>query len=343
MSVNDGVAGIDIRFDWNGPLEDPVDDDYSRFASASPAAGDPYSVEFLEPFPAGTCRSSFSPQPLMERLEAEQEERADETEVTYTLKRSHFSLHYDRNKTLAPSRRKKKRKNIPKRPLSAYNYFFQQERADLMIGNAEIPTKVGFEDLGKIVGKKWKSLSITQREPFAKQANKDSERYRKEMKDYNEREKSDISEKETTKERVSSILPPALSSGNHQPATYTPPYHRQPMHPPYFRPQPPYMAHGIQYPMQPFVVSGHSISDKETKRIHPYSKEAMDASISPSGIPLRSYQEVLIPDHHGHLKKYRVQYAIMSMSEVESREYMKQWAIPHPSHETPPSYMPQDF
>ena len=344
MSSDDGIAAIDIRFDWNIPLDGPLDDDFRRFANASPAVGNPFSSESFEPLPVGACRSSYSPQPLMEHLEEEHEELDGGIEVSNSLKRSRFSLDHGTNKSLLPSRRKKKIKSLPKRPLSAYNFFFQQERTELMIGNAKISVKVGFEDLGRIVGKKWRSLSETQREPFVKLAEKDSERYRMEMKSYREREKSDhIDQDYNKKEPVSSSMPSALSSGKHHPVSFLPPYHEQPMPPPYYRAPPPYSARGASFPMQPFAGSGHGNNGKEMNILSSYPQEAMCAPIPPFGIPLRSFQEVLIPDHNGHLQKYRVQYAVMTMSEAESHEYMKRWTIPMPPHDTSRSYTPPDF
>lgn len=107
-----------------------------------------------------------------------------------------------------PRKKWKKPKDKPNRPLSAYNLFFQQERA-LMLGNGNPPKeetveveeetfddkntpakrrihrkthgKVGFAEMARSIGAKWKSLPDSDREVFVKQASKEKERYAKEL------------------------------------------------------------------------------------------------------------------------------------------------------------------
>jgi HMG (high mobility group) box len=98
--------------------------------------------------------------------------------------------------------RRKRPKGMPKRPLSAYNLFFQMERVTVLAsadkkhtsteGVQEIDNgktkmkKVGFEELAKIVGKRWRLLSRVDRKKYEALAEKDSLRYRKEMDAFNE-------------------------------------------------------------------------------------------------------------------------------------------------------------
>jgi hypothetical protein len=87
------------------------------------------------------------------------------------------------------SRRKKKPKGMPKRPLSAYNLYFQAERGRIIDEQAkqgEEGPKIGFEGLGKIIGKQWKNLCGADRKKYELMAEKDGERYRKEMDLYND-------------------------------------------------------------------------------------------------------------------------------------------------------------
>jgi hypothetical protein len=93
---------------------------------------------------------------------------------------------------------KKKAKNKPKRPLSAYNVFFKEERAKILEEISETNTascasgteseekkkprpKIGFQNLAKMIGKRWKGLDAQQIDLYKKKAEVDSARYREEM------------------------------------------------------------------------------------------------------------------------------------------------------------------
>jgi hypothetical protein len=124
----------------------------------------------------------------------------------------------------------KKPKDMPKRPLSAYNLFFQHERQRILseaqeqdaksqeaektqqsavshkIGEMEdsmvIETShgeasrrhlkssgIGFANLGKAIGAKWKDLDPLLKAPFEVQAAKEKERYDKEISDWRAQKK----------------------------------------------------------------------------------------------------------------------------------------------------------
>lgn len=80
----------------------------------------------------------------------------------------------------------------PKRPLSAYNFFFHQERQLIL---NQMPTrvegkprrshgKIGFADLARNIASKWKSLSDGERKPFDDKAAADKDRYIQEMNEW---------------------------------------------------------------------------------------------------------------------------------------------------------------
>lgn len=86
--------------------------------------------------------------------------------------------------------RRKLPKDKPKRPLSAYNIFFKEERARLLSSNDTISQKrtvngkIGFENLAKIIGGRWQDLNSTDVQYYKEKAARDMERYKKEMEEY---------------------------------------------------------------------------------------------------------------------------------------------------------------
>ena len=89
----------------------------------------------------------------------------------------------------------KKPKDKPNRPLSAYNLFFQSERANMLGDDA--PTdeeealkkrvhckthgKIGFAEMAKNIGNKWKNLDPTLKKVYEDQARKEKDRYAMEL------------------------------------------------------------------------------------------------------------------------------------------------------------------
>lgn len=93
-------------------------------------------------------------------------------------------------RTSAPSGKRRQGKpaadDRPKRPLSAYNLFFRDQKELL---TAEQKKKGGpsdlFESMAKTIGKRWQAISPEEYEAYTAQADADSARYREEMELYN--------------------------------------------------------------------------------------------------------------------------------------------------------------
>mmetsp|Transcript_12558 Transcript_12558/g.19125 ORF Transcript_12558/g.19125 Transcript_12558/m.19125 type:complete len:257 (+) Transcript_12558:348-1118(+) len=111
---------------------------------------------------------------------------------------------------------KKKPKDKPKRPLSAYNFFFKEERGKILkvldaeegddVNNdTESPDylteemikrlkkdggKVSFEEMGKLIGNRWKSIDPDRLQRYTDLAGQDTERYKKEMQTYNSKQEA---------------------------------------------------------------------------------------------------------------------------------------------------------
>lgn len=79
--------------------------------------------------------------------------------------------------------RKKKDPDAPKRSLSAY-MFFANENRDIV--RAENPG-ITFGQVGKTLGDKWKALNADEKVPYETKAEADKKRYEKEKAEYAKR------------------------------------------------------------------------------------------------------------------------------------------------------------
>ena len=112
------------------------------------------------------------------------------------------------NKKLKTTKKYKKNKSDkdkrPKHPMNAYNFFFQEERKKIISGES-LPSEtekleacssknkktansengeITFEEIGKLIGKRWKQVSVGDKERYNGLAADDLERYRAEMQKY---------------------------------------------------------------------------------------------------------------------------------------------------------------
>jgi hypothetical protein len=88
----------------------------------------------------------------------------------------------------------------PKRPLSAYNFFFKAERARFLgkdpneadncirrKQHRKIPGMIGFKELAVMMGERWKRLPEEEREPYTQKFEQDRIRYKRETREWEER------------------------------------------------------------------------------------------------------------------------------------------------------------
>lgn len=105
----------------------------------------------------------------------------------------------------------------PKRPLSAYNLFFQHERAKIL-QTASQPSykprrshgKIGFADLARSVADKWKSLDESVKGDFISKAAVEKKRYEQELEVWNQARVAKM-----TACQKSPLATPTLAISNH--------------------------------------------------------------------------------------------------------------------------------
>lgn len=85
--------------------------------------------------------------------------------------------------------KKKKDPNAPKRGLSAYMFFANEQRETVRL---EIPG-ISFGQVGKELGSRWKSLDDAARAPYEAKAAEDKKRYEAEKANYNAEPEEDDS------------------------------------------------------------------------------------------------------------------------------------------------------
>jgi hypothetical protein len=170
------------------------------------------------------------------------------TATATTIINSHnnnTTIHKKRRKRRSRSKAKLKNGDNcapPKRPLSGYNLYFREERKRCVSetktettssnsqGSSKPSKKYNFEELGKLIGKRWKSLPLKEKRELEVQAEADRERYRNEMIAYRrERRRKDMKEDEDTlimmRQRTACRHSPTLSMPSreqHLPEVFSP-------------------------------------------------------------------------------------------------------------------------
>jgi len=137
------------------------------------------------------------------------EEKVSSLEDDASQKNNHRNSPGNSRKQKAVKKNKKskvQKDKRPKHPMNAYNFFFREERKKIVSGEA-IPSpnerldalgsmnqkttnfnvndsEITFEEIGKIIGKRWKQVSEEDLERYTSCAAEDLERYRNEMQEF---------------------------------------------------------------------------------------------------------------------------------------------------------------
>eukprot|EP00977_Amphora_coffeiformis_P013669 scaffold3632_cov162-Amphora_coffeaeformis.AAC.17 len=96
--------------------------------------------------------------------------------------------------------KRKKPKDMPRRPLSAYNMYFQEERKktiakykrgevqdDFCLPPGKDPSEALFQAVSRTVANRWKAMTESQRKPFYDRAQAEMDIYRQKMDEYNQK------------------------------------------------------------------------------------------------------------------------------------------------------------
>lgn len=84
--------------------------------------------------------------------------------------------------------KKKKDPNAPKRAMTGFIFFSQMERENIRKSNPGI----AFSDVGRVLGERWKKMSVEEREPYESKARADKKRYKDEISGYKNPKPMDI-------------------------------------------------------------------------------------------------------------------------------------------------------
>ncbi|CAF2089966.1 unnamed protein product [Brassica napus] len=76
--------------------------------------------------------------------------------------------------------KRKKDPNAPKKAMSGFMYFSQMERDNIK----KIHPGIGFGDVAKVLGDKWRQMSAEEKEPYEAKAQVDKKRYEDQISDY---------------------------------------------------------------------------------------------------------------------------------------------------------------
>ena len=196
--------------------------------SHSPSFGDLNEPNHVLPKPSSGLEKAAEPpsKPLVEPLKRKVGyensvvgiENASVKSPSLLDNRADMAITVDSEKPHVKKKRARKKwkkpKDKPNRPLSAYNLFFREERAKML--GSDTPTvdsekkrlhrkthgKVGFTEMARSIGAKWKELSEEEKKGFNEQAAEAKKRYAVDLAEWNEQQKRKASETKHTEKKA---------------------------------------------------------------------------------------------------------------------------------------------
>jgi hypothetical protein len=227
-------------------------------------------------------------------------------------------------KVKGPSRRRKRDKGRPRRPLCGYNIFFQRH-------SKEIQGTTQFKDLGRIMGERWKLLCEEERSVYEKEAEKDVMRFRREM---------DVYEKMRKERLCPPKLPPDLTKTSSTNLSTNAPSSSILSGPMWTA-----SAGGAILPsgFAPFtapLTEGFAPASPTFRAPNALPVPGQPVGTPPSTVALPHGTEIMLPDCFGVSRKYKVIYACYRMTEKEAHEYMARFASVTANHQRPMQQSP---
>lgn len=154
-------------------------------------------------------RTSASEGALESTMKSKYKEHIDVARPTKVSSSSDLEGKKTKRKRKSPLIPWKKPEGMPKRPLSAYNLFFQDRRKSIMLAASESNENlnddskqshrksskkrsgVGFANLARTIGTEWRALEPEKKAPYDLLAANDKDRYDREMKVWRAKEKEE--------------------------------------------------------------------------------------------------------------------------------------------------------
>jgi hypothetical protein len=328
METNRMRSASPLCFDWPEAADDILNDVFlDRGDNMNRSRGnlefpDGSSADLLHPGPG--CSSGID-------TTLDDKETGDVTSKARTVTSKKRSL--SKSDAVSAGRRKKKPKGMPKRPLSAYNLYFQSERAAVQARaeKEDDSKKLGFEGLGKVIGKQWRELSDEDRKKYEKLAEKDSVRYRNEMEIYKQEKSRKIAEDEQEKfslsmggQRSNEIIygRSLLNNSPQQEEKVYGPFSARPQDEGNLL-QPQYLPAIFPRAKSPFdgLAAPPAQRPQQILSFPPPPPESYASD--GNNLLLPPGMEIILADRNGKDRKYCVEYKCYSMSREEAHNYIE--------------------